>query len=163
LILKKILNNFEKYICEVLISLIFIQIIIQIISRYIFKISFMGHDEFCRHCLVWFVYIGSSFVEKDDTHIKIELFYNILTKKYILTKKVFSFLKDALIFAFLVLLFKEGISFCKFPTLSFPINSPNLRIPDLYLYLAVPVGMLLFFIRKVQSIFRFYKHKKENN
>ena len=53
----------------------------QIITRYVFNFSVAWNIELSRYTFVWLTFVGAAFVRKQESHIKIEILFNVVNKK----------------------------------------------------------------------------------
>lgn len=74
MIIKAILNfldNFEKYICQILLSFFIILLFMQVILRFIFDITLSWNEELSRFAFVWFVFLGASYAARLNAHNRV--------------------------------------------------------------------------------------------
>ncbi|MFA6505910.1 MAG: TRAP transporter small permease [Treponemataceae bacterium] len=145
--LKKIYNAFEEYFACALFLLIFLLMVVGVILRYFFSISFAWNIELSRYSFVWLTFVGASYARKDDTHIKIDLFYNLLRKRIPNWLHVFFWVSiKVLIIGYLLLLVYLSINLS---VKSWRFRSQAMQISQSYLYISVALGSLMFVGREI--------------
>ena len=136
-------NKIEEYL--LVSSLIFTVLLIfyQVIMRYVFNNSSFWSEELARYIFMWQIWMGASIGFKDDKHIKIEVFTNILRGK---AKVFFSMVSNLLMFAFCVFLVVKGWEFLQL-TSRLRMVTPALRVSYVYVYLSLPLSSLVVGLR----------------
>lgn len=147
--LKKFIDNFEGYCCVFSLSAMSIIIFIQVVFRYILKASLPWSEEVSRYLLVWTTFFGGAYGVKTGAHIGVEAFTLLLPEKY---RKILSIFITLCSMVLCVFIFKYGMMIVKSQLTKGQV-SPAMRIPMGYVYLAIPVGMVLFIIRYIQNIY----------
>ncbi len=79
-ILNKI-NNFTEYTTIRFFYLMFLTVIINILLRYIFNINFIFLQELVMYMHAFIFLFGISICLKDNSHVRIDIFYNNLDVK----------------------------------------------------------------------------------
>ncbi len=64
------MDRFFNYTLTTLITLVALMELVQVISRYIFKIPIMGLEELLVYPAIWLYFIGSANASREDTQIK---------------------------------------------------------------------------------------------
>ena len=136
-------NKIEEYLLVG--SLVFTVLLIfyQIIMRYVFNNSSFWSEEMARYIFMWQIWMGASIGFKDDKHIKIEFFTNMLSGK---VKIFFSMVSNLLMFAFCIFLVVKGWEFLR---LTYMLNmvTPALRISYVFVYVSLPLSSLVVGLR----------------
>lgn len=148
-ILKKVLNEIEGYFCVGTLLVMSVVIFWQVVCRYVLKGSLPWSEELSRYLLVWTGFIGGAYGVRLGAHIGVEAF------TLLLPKKAQSILKMFVIICLIILcciIFRFGCTIVG-TQLSKHQLSPAMRIPMGYMYAAIPVGMVFFVIRYIQSFF----------
>ena len=60
LFFRRLMDNLESYICQVLLSFFIILLFIQILLREMFSVNISWGEELARFSFVWFVFFGAS-------------------------------------------------------------------------------------------------------
>ena len=79
-ILNKI-NQFTEYITIKFFYLMFLSVIVNILLRYIFNINFIFLQELVMYMHAFIFLFGISICLKDNSHVRIDIFYNNLDTK----------------------------------------------------------------------------------
>ncbi|MDR1828050.1 MAG: TRAP transporter small permease [Methylobacteriaceae bacterium] len=151
-------ENFEKYICMVLISAMTVLIAVQVFMRYVMNNSLSWSEELARYIFIWLIYLGISYGAMIMRHIKIEAALYLYPKKL---RPYIVILGDTLFCCFALY-----ISYASYTNVV-RINamhqlSPGLGLPMSYVYAAPMVGFALTAFRQVQTIcFRFKNLKQD--
>jgi TRAP-type C4-dicarboxylate transport system permease small subunit len=101
-------------------------------------------------------FIGASYAAKKRTHIRIDVIETFLEKKKAATMKLIAML---IFLIFTIIFFKIGTDICS-TLLVRPQKSSVLGISMIYVYAALPTGMILTSLRLIQSLWREYGYKK---
>lgn len=153
---KWILNQFESYIAAFLFIFICVLMFLQVISRYVFKHAFTWAEELSTLAFVPMIYCGFASAVTNRKHITVE------AVQFFVPFKVRKALKIISEFVFLF--------FCIYmqaPLYRVVDNLGNsvtdlLRIPKKYIYIEIPILLLLVAIRIIQNIIRLW-HEDESN
>ena len=137
----------------VLVSLTFVQVIF----RYVLGSPLVWSEEVIRYSLIWIVLLGAGLGLKDDAHIGVEYFLELLPEK---AREGFLFLNILLISAVAVFLAVVGGRFALNARGS---TSPAMGIPNILIFCAIPVSAvtwLIFLIGKLSEILVRSLHKE---
>ena len=136
-------NKIEEYL--LVSSLVFTVSLVfyQVIMRYVFNNSSFWSEELARYIFMWQIWLGASIGFKDDKHIKIEFFTNMLRGK---VKVFFSLVSNLLMLAFCVFLVVKGWEFLKL-TYKLKMVTPALRYSYVYVYASMPLSSLVVSFR----------------
>ncbi|MFA5447387.1 MAG: TRAP transporter small permease [Sphaerochaeta sp.] len=142
------IDNFEGYCCVVALSAMSIIIFIQVIFRYVLKASLPWSEEISRYLLVWTTFFGGAYGVRLGAHIGVEAFTMLLPKKY---QRVLAILINVASIVLCVAILVFGIKIVQTQMRRGQL-SPAMRLPMGYVYLAIPIGMVLFIVRYIQRI-----------
>jgi len=151
-------DKFEEYTLVFILILMVILVFVQIIMRYVFHNSLYWSEELSRYLFLWLIWIGTSFALRERRHISLKIFANIFSKKVQTYIEFFSLL---IWFVFCFLMAYKGIElvlilFYRGQT------SPALGIPMAYVYLSMPIGFTLMFVRLIREIAKAYTLLKDS-
>lgn len=148
--MKRLVNNFEEYVCVFFFLLIFILMSMQVFTRYLFGITFAWNEEMARYTFVWLTFIGAAYARKQKAHIRIEIVYEIINKRLSKTgQQVLQIMKQVLTMGFLGQLIYFGYVLAN---RSWRFRSQAMQIPQFYLYISVVIGAALFLVRELEAI-----------
>lgn len=145
-IIIKILDNFELYICYVSLVVSLVVLFAQVILRYVFGNATSWSEEVGRYCLIWLIFVGTSFAVKNEAHIRIDAALLVWPKKI---RPVILEIGDGIWFLFNLLMIYVSTSYTK-EIFSMGSIAPGLKIPLGIVYTAIPLGFFLMCIRMVQ-------------
>jgi TRAP-type C4-dicarboxylate transport system permease small subunit len=150
--LKRLVNNFEEYVCVFFFLLIFILMSMQVFTRYLLGITFAWNEEMARYVFVWLTFVGAAYACKQDAHIKIEIGYEFINRRLPRSGQIaLQILKQLLTIGFLLQLIYFGYILAD---RSWRFRSQAMQIPQFYLYISVVIGAALFLVRELQAIGR---------
>ena len=140
--------NFEITLASVILISFVVLASMQVIFRYAFNAPFTWTEELSAALLIWMTFLGSTGVQRDIGHVKVEFFEELLGPK---VTSVLGVLWDVMTIAFLVLLVIGGIQ--AYGELSYEVT-PALRLPISWIVTIVPVTAGLMALYSVMSIVR---------
>lgn len=156
---KKFLNNFEGYLCVVMLIAMSIIVFMQVICRFILKSSLPWSEEASRYLLVWVSFLGGAYGVRQGAHLGVEAVIILLPKKL---RGLVELLSMVLGIILCCVIFKFGVDIV-ITQMSRMQYSPSMRIPMGSMYLAIPVGMFLFVVRYVQNVIDKIKDLRREN
>ena len=110
----------------------------QVVFRYIFNNSLSWSEELIRYLFVWLTFLGGALAIKNNTHIAVEFFLELLPVKY---KKYIKIFNQVLITAFFVSIVVIGLFWVYH---SRGLQSGALGLPvNIVLYGALPLTSML--------------------
>lgn len=135
------LETIEETIIAVAFSIIFLVMVLQVFSRYVFNFPFAWTEEVARCLFIWIIFIGASQCMRWREHIAITLLVDRFPKW---ARIVASLVISALIAAFLVVVMVVGtqlaLKVAKLP-------STALGWSMALVYAPVPIGAALMLVR----------------
>ncbi|SFL33291.1 TRAP-type C4-dicarboxylate transport system, small permease component [Gracilibacillus orientalis] len=152
-IIKKLNQHIEEWILVTLLIISLTSITLQICMRFIFDNSLAWSEELARYCFVWLIYIGIAYGVKKSRHICLDIVYDLVP---VPVKKIMIILSYILIGLFAVVVIYYSYFMIE-QIANFGQKSAAMRINMIYVYLSVPVGMVLTLIRVTQNIIRVIK------
>lgn len=160
--MRKILEKYDKFEKNLLILSLFVNTIIvfmQVIMRSVFNASISWSEEMSRYIFIWQIWMGTSIAFKSNQHIKVDLIYNIFKSKR--AHKIIETIVDLIWLIFNVFLCYVGFKLLVSMNARGALSS-GMRLPLVYVYLALPLSSLILSIRIVLSIFdKFTKNTVE--
>ncbi|MFD1707887.1 TRAP transporter small permease [Siminovitchia sediminis] len=152
-----VLNKIEEYFIGIGILIITLILFLNVVLRYVFNSSIEWAEEFTRYGVVWITFVGSSVCIYKGAHLGIDSLTTYLEKKGY-TFHTIIIHAVALIFSLLFLFFSFNITMQVYESGQI---SPNLGIPMVYVYAAMPVGGALMSIRFIQQLLEGFSKRKE--
>ena len=155
-----ILDKIETSAFVIFLSVMTIDVFVQVIFLYIIKASIPWSEELARYCMVYTVFFGVSAGLRVGAHTGVDAFLMVFPRKVryyiVLLEKIICTLLCAAFFCLstqlTVQLFQGGQT------------SPTLFIPMGFAYMAMPIGFFGGMIRCVQNLIEhvFLKKKTQN-
>lgn len=137
------------FFSNVIFSLMFLIVLLQIIGRYVMKNPFIWTEELARVLYVWLIFVGSSTLIKEYEHISIDFVQRRLSPQ---KEKIFKVIIDILALVFFIFLILGGIKMMKNSNIACLPCIPAIRMS--YLYLAMVVGGFISCFFLVENIIR---------
>jgi len=151
--MKKVLGLIDKYFEEVILSCMMAYFVfataLQVIARYVLAVSVPWAEETARYVFIWMIFLGAAYAAKKGLHIKVDILENAMGKHGRIVKNVSSLL----FLVFTLIMTYAGATICS-GMISKPQYSSVLKVPMVYIYAALPVGMLITALRMVQRMWR---------
>ena len=133
-----------------------ISILCQIGTRLLLKVPFSWTDELARFSFIWFCFLGSVMTLRHNMHLGIDYFESKMSPKVKFYNRIFVYA--------LVIVFGAFVAF--FGTMLLEIvsiqKSPVMRIPMVYVYMALPISGLLYAILGVDMLYHHIKEGKSS-
>ncbi len=141
----------DKQISKLVVLLIFslsILLGVNVFYRYALNDSIYWSNEVARYMLVYIVFFGSTMAHKHKAHIRIDIFYAKLSKKY---KKITEIAISLLfIFFWIIVLIGSG----KLLPLFMMQKTATLSIPFAYPFAALPLSGIVWIIYCINDIMK---------
>jgi len=149
-----ILNKIIETLLVIIFGLLVIDVVWQVVSRYIVGQSSSFTEEFARFSLIWLTVLGAAYINgQREGHLSMDFLLSKLPQKdrYVRQKVIQVFMG---VFAFIVMVIGGGN--LVYTTLSLGQTSSALHLPLGYVYGIVPIcGLIIIF-------FSLYNIKKLN-
>jgi TRAP-type C4-dicarboxylate transport system permease small subunit len=142
------INLWAKWACILFSGAIFLLVMIQILFRYVLKISVPWTEEAARYLMIWMALLASGLAFKNGDHFNIDFLTNRLKPRLQASLSLWVSLIAGL---FILSIILWGIPFAK---LGFFTIAPGLQISMFLPYLAIPVGGLLMLLNLTCFILR---------
>lgn len=146
--LTKFLDNFEMYVCYVLIVALAVLLSVQVFNRYIFQTSFVWLEEIVRLSFVWMIYFTVAGAARGNSHVRVELIDLFVPPSAV---RIVTKVADVITIVFCLAVVWIGIDLVK-ASARFGDASPVTDIPMSYIYSVIPICFGLIAIRTLQSI-----------
>ena len=145
-IVKRVLDNFESYICQFLLSFFIILLFVQIILREVFSLNISWGEELARFSFVWFVFFGASFAARLAAHNRVTFQFKWFSKK---TANYIEAFADLIWILFNVVIIYKSVFLIR-SMLQYPYISPTLGWSMAYVYMIFPLSFSVMTVRIVQ-------------
>ena len=149
MMMRKKIDRFLGTALAFLMAIMTLDVLWQVLSRYLLQSPSSFTDELARFLLVWIGILGAAYVAGQDRHLAIDLLPSRLTGP---RKKQLMVLIASLIVVFAFAVMVVGGSRLVYVTLYLGQKSSALQVPLGYVYLIIPVSGLLVMYYKLDSI-----------
>ncbi|MDI7260623.1 MAG: TRAP transporter small permease [Thermodesulfobacteriota bacterium] len=119
-----------------------------VVMRYVFQRPPFWVEELSRFIFIWIIMLGAVLVTREQSHIELVLFVNLLPKKWRFVLSIFTRL---LMVVFCWVMVQQGIKI--YPIVA-EASSPTFGLSMGWLYLSIPVGGLLMGICILENIMK---------
>lgn len=158
--LRQLIDKVLELVLIVLLIILVLDVLWQVISRYILVNPSSFTDELARFLLIWLGILGSAYVTGKKLHLAIDFFVDKFSKKVRLL--VFYFSNIAVIsFAFLVMVV-GGINLM-YILLKLGNISPALSLPIGYVYSVIPLSGIIITYYSLSDIYLQFTNSKNSN
>jgi TRAP-type C4-dicarboxylate transport system permease small subunit len=154
---KYLLENFEDVILACVFVVMSLFVILQIVSRYVFRSPLVFTEEAARYSYIWITYLGMAVVTKQEAHIRIDLLSNILKGKARQIVKLV--VNGCSVFLYGILVFVGA----KYTLANAIQTSPAMEISKAFIYVSLPLGALLSIVRLLGVIRRDVREPHTNS
>lgn len=144
-------NRIVEIVSILVLVFVTITVFVSVVSRYIFTTPLEWSEEISRYAFIWVVFLGFAIAEKSGDHFRIEYFANKFPIKFRIVLEVFL---NVLIFGALYLLLLQGIQYFNQGKSGI---STVVQMPLNYIYIALPVSVVLMMLNRVNTFIRTLK------
>lgn len=153
---KEIGNQFELYMAAVLFAAIGVLLALQVFSRYVLNHSFSWAEELATLLFVPMIYCGISSAVTKRKHVSVEIVQQFVPFKI---RKALMILSQIIFLIFCI--------YIQFPLYKVIDDlgasvTDLLRIPKRYIYIWIPILLLLTGVRIIQDIIKLWNESEEN-
>lgn len=148
-----------EWIMIVIFALLVLDVLIQVISRYVLGESFSWTEEFARFALIWLTILGAAYLNGTQEHLSMDFLYQKFSAS---NQKKVAVLIEILIFLFALVVMVIGGLNLVYTTLHLEQLSGTLRIPLGYVYAILPFSGFLIMCFSVYHISRIMNNKNAN-
>lgn len=141
-----LLNNFESYICQVLLAFFITLLFIQILAREFFDYTLTWGEELARFAFVWFVFFGAAYAARLAAHNRVTFQFKFMSKKAADYIEAFA---DMIWVVFNIVMIYKSIELIQ-SMFEFTYDSPTLGWSMAYVYLIFPLAFAAMTIRVIQ-------------
>lgn len=126
-----------------------------VLSRYVLGFYWSWNVEFSSYAFVWLTFVGSAYVRRMGSHIKIEIVYALIEPKLPpVVRMIIWIFKEIVIIAFLVLLVRFGY---ELSVRSVRFRSQAMQLSQYWLYISAAVGGFFFLLREIPDAVRQFR------
>ena len=155
---RSIFEKLLEYSLFLLISSIVVLVLVQVFSRYLIQLPFVGIEELARLLFVWACLLGTSLGVIRNRHISIEVLIRFLPSRM---SQIFFVITVVMILMISAVMVFYGMQFVV-SKWSYPDYSTALFYPRSLFYLPVPLsGAIIFFYTIRQGVSRLKSRAKK--
>ena len=146
-------NRFLELFLITIFTLLVLDVLFQVFSRYILSGSFSWTEEFARFALIWMTIVGAAYLNAKKEHLSMDFLYQKFSEP---NKRKASILIEVFIFLFALMVMVIGGINLVYTTLHLEQLSGTLRIPLGYVYAILPFSgllMMCYSIYHISSVF----------
>ncbi len=152
LAVNRLLQKIELVIGTVLTAGILIQVLINIIFRYLLNAPIMWSDEVSAFALIWITFLGIPYLFSRGDHVALLLLQNMMSEKM---RRIITVVMQAVVIISMGLLLPGCLR--NIPFLS---RSPALMLSFRYIYIIMPVSYVLIMYHGLCNIIMLLKPER---
>lgn len=147
----KSINKFIEYFLVFIFSLLVLDVIWQVVSRYVVGQSSSFTEEFARFALIWLAILGAAYLNGKRAHLSMDYLLKKLDPDALKRRmKIIEILM--LLFALIVMVIGGGN--LVYTTLILGQQSPAMGVPLGFVYSIVPISGLIIIFFSIHNITR---------
>lgn len=155
LTVKMILRNLEEILASLLFACTLSLVVLNVITRYVFRDGIPWSEEFATGCFVWTVFLGSAACYKRRAHVGVDLVVKRLPRRL---QNAVTLLVDALMAFLLCYMFYISCIYVlrsyRKPTALLGVSSAVFSASLPISFLDMSVWSVIFLIRDIRSVVR---------
>lgn len=152
-------NRFLELFLMTIFALLVLDVLFQVLSRYILGGSFSWTEEFARFSLIWMTIVGAAYLNAKKEHLSMDFLFQKLSVK---NQRKVSILIEVFVFLFALMVMVIGGFNLVYTTLHLEQLSGTMRIPLGYIYAIMPFSGLLIMCYSIYHISTIYSSKIDN-
>ena len=134
------INKLLEKILILLMSVLVIDVLWQVFSRYILNSPSSFTDELAGYLLIWVGLLGAAYVSGKKEHLAIDILYQ---KSNLKTQKILNIIIDIVIILFAITVLIIGGTWLSYTRFALDVKSAALGLQLGYIYLILPISGLL--------------------
>lgn len=138
--ISNIIDKLIRQLIAILLILMTIILFSQVISRYIMGTGLTWSEEIVRYLCIWMVFLGATCAQKDGSQIAVTALEEMLPR---LPQNILTWVQKIIVIIYSGLVMWIGFGTLEVASMQ---ASPNMRIPMNYVYLVIPVSMIIMLI-----------------
>lgn len=152
----RFIESVQTFICVILFIALLTLGAIQIFGRFIFEVSTPWTEELMRFTGVWLAMVGSSLTIRVDGHVSVDILIGYIKNNRV--RATLFVIARLICVVFLIVYFPASITMIAQSRTSMAASIP---MPYAYVYLAVPVGIVMMFLSYLSTIPRYAKKYRD--
>lgn len=154
--LKRKIDNILEKVLMVILSILVVDVLWQVTSRYVLSSPSSFTDELAGFLLIWVGILGAAWVAGQQQHLAIDL---LLQRSNPKRQRTLIIVINVIILLFAVSVMIVGGTWLVATRFMFNVNSAALHIPLGYVYLVMPISGILISYYSIEIIIEKIKNK----
>lgn len=154
----KLINGVEEWLSIISFLAMTIVVIIIVLCRYVFEISFMQGEEIARYLMIWCGYSGAAYGFRKRSHVGVVVFAEMMPEKWHPTILKIRFLLSTIIvfglFIFACMCLNQYLATGQLTT--------STKVPTAMVFAVIPFSMALGTIHSAIDTILAFRSKPEN-
>ncbi len=147
--MRRVIDQGLENFLVILMSVMVINVLWQVFSRYVLGIPSSFTDELARFLLIWVGVLGAAYASGKNMHISINLTSKRLSAG---NQRILNIINSLIILGFVLAVLIIGGSGLVYITFTLKQFSPALQIPLASVYVILPISGLLIFYYKISDL-----------
>ena len=147
--LKWLDEHFEETGMMILLVMLSCAMMLQVVMRYAFGRSLPWPEEFCRYCYVWMTYLSIGLTIRRRSYFRVTALIDMLPPKITSLFEVLSQVINLLFYGWACIVSFEVLDSLRTSAQS----SPSMGLPMFFVYLILPIGLVIATFRSIQMIY----------
>ena len=147
--LKRTLENILAHLLVLLMSLMVLNVLWQVFSRYVLGTPSAFTDELARFLMIWLGLLGAAYVSGKNGHVAIDVLAKRANAK---NQRILKRTVSGFIILFCLAAMVTGGGWLVYTTYELKQHSPALGLPLAYVYVVIPLSGLIVVYNKVVEI-----------
>ena len=139
-----------------LMSILVLDVLWQVVGRYILKSPSSFTDEMAGFILIWLGLLGAAYVSGKKEHLAIDILLQKSNKKQ---RRIINIMIDIFVILFAISVLIIGGLWLVYTRFELDVKSPALGIPMGYVYIVLPLSGILIFYYAFDSLLTNIKDK----
>jgi TRAP-type C4-dicarboxylate transport system permease small subunit len=131
-------------------------VFVQVIARYILKVSLPWTEEFARFAFIWLIFLANAMAERQKEHFRVSYFVEQAPRR---VRYVFWALGEVLIFAFFCWLLYDCMQFVRMGARQI---APVMQLRMHWVYWGLPVAVILTLMNRTRNLIATVRERPEN-
>lgn len=156
----KIIDGIEDWLACITFIAMTVVVIVIVLCRYVFKVPFMAGEEIARYLMIWCAYAGVAYGFRKHAHVGVVVFAEMLPQSFqkyiVIIRHILSSIIMIALCYFAYMVFEKYLSTGQITTVT--------KLPTAYVYIIIPIGLLLGTIHQiVDAVLSFKNVNTEEN
>ncbi|MSO77340.1 MAG: TRAP transporter small permease [Alphaproteobacteria bacterium] len=146
--INRVFGRLVEWLCIVLMVVLAVDLMLGVVSRYVFAMTFTWYDEVARVCFTWLVFLAAAAGIRRGAHFGLHIVVDRLPPG---GRRVAELATPVVIIAFALVLIVQGLAFVD---LGWFQMTPVMGLPKAWVYAAMPTGGALMIAYSLAPLWR---------